>query len=50
MIRKSAIVMLAVLATACSSLWNWGNQGALIGGMVEVLSLSRSPPIISNAK
>jgi hypothetical protein len=37
MIRRSAILLLAVFAAGCSSLWNWGNQGALIGGMVEVL-------------
>jgi hypothetical protein len=38
MIRRSAIIILAVLTTACSSLWNWGNRGALIAGMVKVLA------------
>ena len=38
MIRRSAIILLAVITTACSSLWNWGNRGALISGMVEVLA------------
>jgi len=38
MMRRSAIILLAVITTACSSLWNWGNRDALIGGMVEVLA------------
>ncbi len=37
MVRKTALILLAVLAASCSSLWNWGNRGALISGMVEVL-------------
>ena len=38
MIRKSILLLLAALTASCSSLWNWGNRGALIGGMVEVLA------------
>ena len=38
MIRKSILILLPLIVASCSSLWNWGNRGALIGGMVEVLA------------
>ncbi len=38
MIRKLTLLILAALMASCGALWNWGNQGALIAGMVDVLS------------